>query len=128
MIVLIRIQDAFILLPLRVILIVSACFYMNMNCFGPIRVVSSLLRVGSVAADIFGWVVADGFGWLRMVSGGFGWFRMVSGGFRWYVDLVVTLDLVLSTAMLKYKKRAKMLSNLKQFELIVSLAHLVFQM
>ena len=128
MIVLIRIQDAFIPLPLRVILIVSACFYMNMNCFGPIRVVSSLLRVGSVAADIFGWVVADGFGWLRMVSGGFGWFRMVSGGFRWYVDLVVTLDLVLSTAMLKYKKRAKMLSNLKQFELIVSLAHLVFQM
>ena len=128
MIVLIRIQDAFILLPLRVILIVSACFYMNMNCFGPIRVVSSLLRVGSVAADIFGWVVADGFGWLRMVSGGFRWFRMVSGGFRWYVDLVVTLDLVLSTAMLKYKKRAKMLSNLKQFELIVSLAHLVFQM
>ena len=63
MIVLIRIQDAFTPLPLRVILIVSACFYMDMNCFGPVRVVSSLLRVGSVAADIFGWVVADGFRW-----------------------------------------------------------------
>ena len=53
-----------------------------MNCFGPVRVVPSLLRVGSVAADIFGWVVADGFVWLRMVSGGFGWF----------VVLVVTLS------------------------------------
>ena len=55
-------------LPLRVILIVSACFYMDMNCFEPVRVISSLLRVGLVAANIFGWVVADGFGWLRMVS------------------------------------------------------------
>ena len=81
MIVLIRIQDAFTPLPLRVILIVSACFYMDMNCFGPVRVVSSLLRVGSEAADIFGWVVADGFRWLRMISGGFGWFRVVSDGF-----------------------------------------------
>ena len=53
---------------------------MDMNCFGLVSVVLSLLRVGSVAADIFGWVVADTFGWLRMVSGGFGWFRMVSGG------------------------------------------------
>ena len=70
MIVLIRIQDAFTPLPLRVVLIVSACkdvnaacFYMDMNCFRLVRVVLSLLRVGSVAADIFGWVVADGFGW-----------------------------------------------------------------
>ena len=92
MIVLIRIQDAFTPLPLRVILIVSACFYMDMNCFGPVRVVSSLLRVGSVAADIFGWVVVDGFGWLRMVSGGSGWFRMVSGGFGWFVVLVLTVN------------------------------------
>ena len=53
---------------------------MDMNCFGPVRVVSSLLRVGSVVADIFGWVVADGFGWFRMVSDGFKWFRVVSGG------------------------------------------------
>ena len=53
-----------------------------MNCFGPVRVVPSLLRVGSVAADIFGWVVADGFVWLLMVSGGFGWF----------VVLVVTIS------------------------------------
>ena len=53
---------------------------MDMNCFEPVRVVSSLLRVGSMAADIFGWAVVDGFGWLQMVSGGFGWFWMVSGG------------------------------------------------
>ena len=44
---------------LRVILIVPAYFYMDMNCFGLIRVVSSWLRVGSVVG-----------GWLRMVSGG----------------------------------------------------------
>ena len=70
MIVLIRIQDAFTPLPLRVIFIVSACFYMAINCFEPVRIVSSLLRVGLVT----GWMVADGFGWFRMVSGGFGWF------------------------------------------------------
>ena len=64
MIVLIRIQDAITPLPLQVILIVSSCFYMDMNCFGPVRVVSSFLRVGSVTVDIFGWLVADGFGWL----------------------------------------------------------------
>ena len=62
---------------LRVILIVSAYFYMNMNCFGLVRVVSRWLRVGLVAVDSFEWVVADGFGWLRMVSGGFGWFGVV---------------------------------------------------
>ena len=67
--------------PLRVILLVSACFYIDMNCFGPVRVVLSWLRVSSVAADSFGWVVVDGLGWLRMVSDSFGWFRMVSGGF-----------------------------------------------
>ena len=77
MIVLVRIQDAFTPLPLRVILIVSACFYMDMNCFGPDRVVSSWLRVGLLVANSFGWVVADGFGWLQMVSDGFGWFRVV---------------------------------------------------
>ena len=65
---------------LRVILIVSAYFYINMNCFELVRVVSSWLRVGSVAVDSFGWVVADGFGWLQMVSGGFGWFQVVWGG------------------------------------------------
>ena len=65
---------------LRVILIVSAYFYMNMSCFGLVRVVSSWLRVGLVPVDGFGWVVADGFEWLRMVSGGFRWFRMVSVG------------------------------------------------
>ena len=47
---------------------------MDMNCFEPARVVLSLLRVGSVAADIFVWVVADGFRWFRVVSDGFGWF------------------------------------------------------
>ena len=34
---LIRIQDAFTSLLLRVILIVSACFYMDMSCFGPVQ-------------------------------------------------------------------------------------------
>ena len=65
---------------LRVILIVSPYFYMDMNCFGLVRVATSWLRVGSVAVDSFGWVVADGFGWLRMISAGFGWFRVVSCG------------------------------------------------
>ena len=55
---------------------------MDMNCFGLVSVVLSLLRVGSVAADIFGWVVADGFRWFWVVSDGFGWF----------VVLVVMLD------------------------------------
>ena len=73
-------SDAFTPLSLRVVLIVSACFYMDMNNFGLVRVVSSWLRVGSVAVDSFGWVIADNFGWLQMVSGGFGWFRVVSGG------------------------------------------------
>ena len=53
LIVLIRIQDAFTPLSLRVILTVSACFYINRNCFGPDRVVSTWLLVGSVAADSF---------------------------------------------------------------------------
>ena len=39
-----------------------------------------------MAADILGWVVADGFGWLQMVS----------GGFRWFVVLAVT---VISTVL-----------------------------
>ena len=80
MIVLIRIQDAFTPLPLRVVLIASACFYIDMNYFGLVRVVSTWLRVGSVAVDSFRWVIADSFGWLQMVSGGFGWFQVVSGG------------------------------------------------
>ena len=63
---------------------------MNMYCFGLVREVSGWLRVASVTVDSFGWVVADGFGWLRMVSGGFGWFQMVSGGFGWFAVLVVT--------------------------------------
>ena len=57
----------------------SAYFYMGMNCFRLICVVSSWLRVSSVAADSFGWVFSDGFGWLQIVLGGFGWFRVVSG-------------------------------------------------
>ena len=77
MIVLIRIHDAFTPLPLRVILIVSACFYMKMNCFGPVRVVSSWLQVCLVGEDSFGWVIADGFGWLRMVSDVSGWFAVL---------------------------------------------------
>ena len=77
MIVLIRIQDAFTPFPLQVIFVVSVCFYMDMNCFGLVHVVASLLWVGSVTADIIGWVVADDFGWLQMVSGSFGWFQVV---------------------------------------------------
>ena len=68
------------LYDLRVILIVSAyfyMFYMDMYCFGLVCEVSGWLRVGSLAGDSFGWVVADGFGWLRMVSGGFGWFAVL---------------------------------------------------
>ena len=52
---------------LRVILIVSAYLYMDMNCFGLVRVASSWLRVGSVAVDSFGLVVADGFGCLAVL-------------------------------------------------------------
>ena len=79
------------LYDLRVILIVSAYFYMDIYCSGLVREVSGWLRVGFVAADSFGWVVANGFGWLRIVSVGFGWFRMVSGGFGWFAVLVVTI-------------------------------------
>ena len=60
------------LYDLKVILIASAYFYMDMHCFGLVREVSGWLRVGSVAVDSFGWVVEDGFRWFRMVSGGFG--------------------------------------------------------
>ena len=67
MIVLIKIQDAFTTLSLWVILIVSACFYMDMNCFRPVRVVSGWLRVDSIAADGFGWLVEDGFGWFAVL-------------------------------------------------------------
>ena len=77
MIALIKIQDAFTPLPLRVILIVSACCYMDMNCFRPVRVVSSWLWVDSMAADGFGWLVPDGFGWLQMVSDAFGRFAVL---------------------------------------------------
>ena len=65
---------------LRVILIISVYFCVDMNCFGLVRVVSSLLRVSSVSVNSFVWVVVDNSGWLRMVSGGFGWFWLVSGG------------------------------------------------
>ena len=60
------------LYDLRVILIVCAYFYMDMYCFGQVREVSGWLRVGSVAADSFGWVIADGFRWFQVVSDGFG--------------------------------------------------------
>ena len=52
---------------LRVILILYAYVYMDMNCFGLVCVVSKWLRVGSKAVDSFGWVVAHCFGWLWMV-------------------------------------------------------------
>ena len=55
------------LYDLRVILIVYAYIYMDMNFFGLVCVVSSWLRVGSVAADSFSWVVGDGFGWFAVL-------------------------------------------------------------
>ena len=58
MIVLIKIPNAFTPLPLWVI----ACFYMDMKCFGLVRIVSSWLPVGSGGTD--------GFRWFWMVSGG----------------------------------------------------------
>ena len=82
MIVLIRIQDAFTSLPLRVILEVSACFYMDMNCFGLVCEVSCC-RWTPWLRIFLGWLlqmVSGGCGWFQVVSGGFGWFRVVSGG------------------------------------------------
>ena len=76
------------LYDLRVILIVSAYFYMDMYCFGLVREVSGWLRVGSVAVDSFGWVVADGFRWFRVVLDGFRWSRVVtvvSDGYGYYI-------------------------------------------
>ena len=81
------------LYSLTVTLIVSACFYMDMNCFGLVRIVLSWLWVDSVAADSLVWVVVDSFGWLGwfwVVSVGFGWFQMVMVGFDWFAVLVVT--------------------------------------
>ena len=68
----------------------SAYFYMYINCFGLVRVVSSWLWVSSVAADGFGWVVADGFGWLRMIPGGFGWFAVIVVTFVALVSIFAT--------------------------------------
>ena len=67
---------------LRVILILSAYVYTNMNCAELVYVVSSWLRVGSGQQIVLGewgwfWVVADGFRSCRVVSHGFGWFRVI---------------------------------------------------
>ena len=43
------------------ILIVSVYVYKDINFFGLVCIVSSWLRVGSVAADSFRWVISDGF-------------------------------------------------------------------
>ena len=79
MIVLIRIQNAFTPLPIRSQGNIDSIrvFLHGYVLFRTGYEVSGWLRVGSVAPDSFGWVVADGFGWLRMLSGGFGWFRVV---------------------------------------------------
>ena len=37
--------------------------------------------MGSVAADIFGWMVVDGFRWFWVVSDGFGWFVILVATF-----------------------------------------------
>ena len=67
---------------LRVILILSAYVYTNMNCAELVYVVSSWLRVGSGQQIVLGewgwfWVVADGFRSCRVVSHGFGWFWVI---------------------------------------------------
>ena len=99
MIVLIRIQDAFIPLPLQsygnLVSPCSICVFLHGyelfrtgSC-----IVSSWLWVSSVAVDSLGLVVVDSFGWLglfQVVSGGFGWFQMVPVGFDWFAVLVVT--------------------------------------
>ena len=107
MIVLIRIQNALTqLYDRRVILMAYVYIYIEMYCFGLVREVSGCLRVGSMRADKFGWVVADGFVWFWMVSDGFGWFRMVSSGFGWFVVLVVTFywTIYLKSDRKKYKE------------------------
>ena len=53
-----------------------------MNCFGPARAVSAWLWVGSVAADSFGLVVADGFRWFRVILDGFLWFAVLVATFK----------------------------------------------
>ena len=55
----------------------SAHFYMDMNYFGLVRVISSWLKMSSIAVDSFALMVLDGFGLLQLVSGSFGWFRIV---------------------------------------------------
>ena len=60
---------------LRVILTVPAYFYMNVNYFGLPRVVSSWVSL--LAADSFGWVIADGFRWFRVISDSIGWFAVL---------------------------------------------------
>ena len=56
---------------LRVILIVSACFYMDMNCFGLIPVVSSWLHVtGGFRAGGCDWFWVGGCGWFQVAAGG----------------------------------------------------------
>ena len=94
------------LYDLQVILMGSAYICINMYCFGLVREVLGWLRVGSVRADKFGRVVADGFVWLWMVSDGFRSFRMVSSGFGWFAVLVVTFDwtIYLKSDRKKYKK------------------------
>ena len=46
---------------LRMILIVSVYVYKDINFSRLVCIVSSWLRVGSVAADSFRWVISDGF-------------------------------------------------------------------
>ena len=74
MIILIRIPP---LLDLWVIVIVSAYFCKEMNCFGLVPVTSSWLRIGSVAVDSFEWVVVNGFRWFWVALGGFSWLAVL---------------------------------------------------
>ena len=67
---------------LRVILIISACFFMDMSYFGQANVVSSWLQVA-------GGFRVVGCGWFWV--GSCGWFQVVSGGFGWFAVLVVTM-------------------------------------
>ena len=103
---------------LRVILIVSVYFYMDMNCFRLARVVSSWLRVGSVAADSFGWLAAVGFGWLRMISGSFGWFRVVFCFSSYALALYLHRSCLLNSYML-------LLLNAASYLVISLFSHLI---
>ena len=59
----------------------SVCVFLHGYELFQTSLCSFLLQVDSVAADILGLAVADGFGWLWLVSSSFRWLWVVSDGF-----------------------------------------------